>query len=170
MRKGNLTGSTNVCSLSLSLTSVSLGELDPNTPFLLSSEVSTTVRNLRATGEQQMLRLTHTYSSVTKKLNEIRIMGQQLKALGKAAEEVLREFDIGDISTRREYTAQIKGIERFQEELVSIQKLKERLGTEKRKVHAYRERLEKVQERIDKQKEMEIVWRQRASRMCFFVP
>lgn len=112
-----------------------------------------------------MLRLTHTYSSVSKKLNEIRIMGQQLKALGKAAEEVLREFDIGDMSTRREYTAQIKGIERFQEELVSIQKLEERLGTEKRKVQAYRERLERVQERIDKQKEMETVWRQRASRM-----
>lgn len=114
-----------------------------------------------------MLRLTHTYSSVTKRLDDIRIMGQHLQALGKAAEEVLQEFDIGDVSTRREYTAQIKGIERFQEELVSIQKLQERLGSEKQKVQAYRERLERVQERIDKQKEMEIVWRQRASRMYF---
>lgn len=96
-------------------------------------------------------------------------MGQQLKALGKAAEQVLREFDTGDMSTRKEYAAQIKGIERFQEELVSIQKLQERLGAEKRKVQSYRERLERVQERIDRQKEMEMVWRQRASRMCFFI-
>lgn len=164
MRKGDFAGSASVFLLSLSLTSVSWS----NSPLLLSSEVSTAVRNLRATGEQQMLRLTHTYSSVSKKLNEIRIMGQQLKALGKAAEEVLREFDIGDMSTRREYTAQIKGVERFQEELVSIQRLEERLGAERQKVQGYRERLEKVQERIDKQKEMEIVWRQRASRMYFF--
>lgn len=132
----------------------------PLAPF---SEVSTAVRNLQITGEQQMLRLAHTYASVSQKLNEIRLMGEQLKALGKAAEEILKEFDAGDLGTRREYAAQIKGIERFQEELVSIQKLQERLEAEKRKVMAYRERLERVQGRIDKQKEMEMVWRQRAS-------
>lgn len=96
-------------------------------------------------------------------------MGEQLKQLGKAAEEVLQEFDAGDKSTRREFAAQIRGIERFQEELVSIEKLQERLGAEKYKVQAYRKRLEKVQGKIDKQKEMEIAWRQKASRMRFLL-
>lgn len=97
-------------------------------------------------------------------------MGEQLKALGKAAEQVLQEFDIGDMNMRKKYAAQIKGIERFQEELESIEKLQERLGAEKKKVQAYRERLERVQGRIDRQKQMEIVWRQRASRRCFSYP
>lgn len=92
-------------------------------------------------------------------------MSEQLKNLGSAAEDVLREFDDGDMSCRKEFAAQIKGIERFQEELVSIQKLQERLGAEKMKVQAYRKRLENVQGKIDKQQEMELVWKQRASRM-----
>ncbi|KAI5850416.1 hypothetical protein DFP73DRAFT_539292 [Morchella snyderi] len=127
-------------------------------------EVSTAVRDLQETSKRQMQRLETTYSAVSRKLQEIRLMSEQLKNLGSAAEDVLREFDDGDMGCRKEFAAQIKGIERFQEELVSIQKLQERLGAEKMKVQAYRKRLENVQGKIDKQQEMELVWKQRASR------
>lgn len=138
-------------------------------PYSLVREVSSAVRKLRTTGVQQVLQLVHTYSPVSQTLNVIRLASKQLKQVGEGAEEVLQEFDAGDMGCRKESTSQINGIERFQEEFVPIQGLQERLGAEKRKVQMYRERLEKAQDKIDKLKEMELVWKQRASRMCFYL-
>jgi hypothetical protein len=84
--------------------------------------------------------------------------------LGELAKSTVHNFDAADTRCRNDFTAQIRGIERFRDESGSIQALRERLMAQKAKVKNYHERLDKVQEKIQKHKELEIIWRQRASR------
>ena len=110
-----------------------------------------------------MQRLDATYSSVLQKLHELSGLAARLQGLGEIAKSTVQEFDAADARCRSEFRSQIRGIERFNDELGNIELLRERLVAQKERVREYHERLDKVQERIDRHKEMEVVWRRRAS-------
>lgn len=110
-----------------------------------------------------MQRLDTTYSSVLQKLHELSGLAARLQELGEIAKSTVQGFDAADVRCRSEFRSQIRGIERFSDELGNIELLRERLVAQKERVREYHERLDKVQERIDRHKEMEVVWRRRAS-------
>ena len=58
---------------------------------------------------------------------------------------------------------QIKGLGAYKEEMAAIQALQARLDLQRRTVEVYKARLEKAEDKISRQKELEIIWRQRAS-------
>ena len=64
-----------------------------------------------------------------------------------------------------EFGGKIKSLGALQDEVASIRVLQRRLDLQRRAVELYKARLEAVEDRISKQKELEMDWRQRDSRM-----
>ncbi|RPB02337.1 hypothetical protein L873DRAFT_1673453 [Choiromyces venosus 120613-1] len=127
-------------------------------------ELSCAITTLQTSSQKQMHRLDATYSSVLQKLHELSGLAARLQELGEVAKSTVQEFDAADVRCRSEFRSQIRGIERFKDELGNIELLRERLIAQKERVRDYHERLDKIQEKIDRHKEMEMVWRRRASR------
>lgn len=111
-----------------------------------------------------MRRLDATHSATLRRLHDISAVSSRLRILGELAKSTVQEFEVADIRCQSDFAAQIRGLERFRDEQGSIQALKDCLIVQKRRVKDYHERLSKVQEKIDRHKEMEITWRQRTSR------
>ncbi|CUS08633.1 unnamed protein product [Tuber aestivum] len=127
-------------------------------------ELSCAITTLQTSSQKQMRRLDATYSSVLQKLRELSSLATRLQEIGEVAKSAVQEFNAADARYQREFKSQIRGIERFKDELGNIESLRKRLAAQKERVRGYHERLDKVQERVDRHKEMEVVWRRRASR------
>lgn len=74
-------------------------------------------------------------------------------------------FAEGQEKFELEFGGQIKSLGALQDEVASIRVLQRRLDLQRRAVELYKARLEAVEDRISKQKELEMDWRQRDSRM-----
>ncbi|PWW79242.1 hypothetical protein C7212DRAFT_355306 [Tuber magnatum] len=127
-------------------------------------ELSCAITTLQTSSRKQIQRLDATYSSVLQKLRELSGLAARLQELGEVAKSTVQEFGAADARCRSEFGSQIRGIERFKDELGNIESLRKRLAAQKERVRGYHVRLDKVQERIDRHKEMEMIWRRRASR------
>lgn len=97
------------------------------------------------------------------RLCDIDDMSSRLGVLRQSARGLSQSFGNEDILSFNEFSAQVKGLERYRCEESSIECLKSRLLEKQRKVRNYHERLDKMQAKIDQQKEKEDAWRRRSS-------
>ena len=74
-------------------------------------------------------------------------------------------FTEGQEKFELEFGEQIKRLGVLQDEIAPIRVLQRRLDLQRRAVELYKTRLDAVEDRISRQKEMEIDWRQKDSRM-----
>ena len=88
--------------------------------------------------------------------------------LERLAIELLETFDSNEGKLHTDMKDQIKALGAYQEEVAAIRTLQRRLDLQRKMVEMYKARLEKVQEKMNEQKAMEVLWRQRASRRCSF--
>ncbi|KAI5849022.1 hypothetical protein BZA05DRAFT_402013 [Tricharina praecox] len=106
--------------------------------------------------QQQRKRLDACAGGLSGKLDELRELHARIEDLCNSAKELLQSFSNEDARFRAEFKTQIEGLERFKDEIVSIDALRDRLRVEQEKVADYERRIDKVQAKIEKQKEMEV--------------
>jgi DNA repair exonuclease SbcCD ATPase subunit len=93
---------------------------------------------------------------VNGKLDELRELHARIGDLCNSAKELLQGFGNEDARFRAEFKTQIESLERFKGEMAIISALRDRLKVEQEKVEDYERRIDKVQAKIEKQKEMEV--------------
>ncbi|KAI5789133.1 hypothetical protein EDC01DRAFT_130442 [Geopyxis carbonaria] len=102
-------------------------------------------------------------NTLRERLCDIRDMSSRLDVLRQSACGLLQSFGKEDSTSLEEFTIQVQNLERYECEESTIVDLKTRLQQEQQKVHNYHKRLEKIQAKIDQQKEKEDAWRRRSS-------
>lgn len=104
---------------------------------------------------------------IDRQLQEVESIDRKITTLENSAKEVLQSLEAADVRCHAEFAAQLKSIERFRGETTSIEQLNERLQEGRSKVCEYQSRIGRVRVRIDRHKEMEAQWKQRASSEIF---
>jgi len=110
---------------------------------------------MRSLSEQQRKRVDACTGGVSGKLDELRELHARIGDLCNSAKELHQSFGNEDARFRADFKVQIESLERFKGEIVFINALRDRLKVEQEKVEDYERRIDKVQAKIEKQKEME---------------
>jgi len=97
------------------------------------------------------------------KLDELRQLNARMADLCNSAQQHLQSLGNEDGQFRAEMKLQVEMLERFKSETALIEGLRDRLRVEQEKVRDYERRIERVQSRVDAQKDKESSWRKRAS-------
>jgi predicted RNase H-like nuclease (RuvC/YqgF family) len=108
-------------------------------------------------GQQQHSQLEACTTGLQAKLEELRDLNVRMEGLCSSAKELLENFGSEDARFRAEFKTQLESLERFRDERISIEALRERLRAEQEKVEDYERRIERVQLRVERQKEKESV-------------
>jgi hypothetical protein len=108
-------------------------------------------------GQQHHSQLEACTAGLQAKLEELRDLNVRMEELRSSAQELLENFGSEDARFRAEFKSQLESLERFKDESMSIEALRERLRAEKEKVEDYEKRIERVQLRVERQKEKESV-------------
>jgi len=111
---------------------------------------------MQSLSQQQRKRLDACAGGLSARLDELRELHARIEDLCNSAKELLQSIGNEDARFRAEFKTQIEGLERFKDEIVSIDTLRARLRAEQEKVGGYERRIAKVQAKIEKQKEMEV--------------
>ena len=114
---------------------------------------------------QQIIQLSDTYECVVGKLEELQALTARFAELQKLTAELVHNFTANEERVVADMGGQIQSLGTYQEEVATIRMLQRRLDLQRKAVENYKSRLETVEDKISRQKELEVVWRQRASRM-----
>ncbi|KAI5808153.1 hypothetical protein DFH27DRAFT_544677 [Peziza echinospora] len=127
-------------------------------------ELSNSIQRLSTASEFQTNQLAATYDTLTEKIEELQAIVSQFSELQKSSLELNDRFDDNDEKFQIEIKSQIRHLGEYEEELRAVRTLQKRLDFQRTTVELYKGKLEIVQQKIGKQKQMDVVWRQRASR------
>ena len=116
---------------------------------------------------QQIIQLSDTYDCVVGKLEELQALTARFAELQKLTTELVDNFTANEEKIVADMGGQIQSLGTYLEEVATIRVLQGRLDLQRKAVQNYKSRLEGVEDKISRQKELEVVWRQRASRMVF---
>lgn len=133
--------------------------------LLYNRELSHSIQQITTSTGQQITKLSDTYETITQKLEELQALITRFAETQKLSDEVVHAFAEGQEKFGLEFEKQIEGLGELQVEVDSIRVLQRRLDLQRGAAELYKARLEAVEERISKQKELEMDWRQRDSRM-----
>jgi len=114
---------------------------------------------------QQIIQLSDTYDCVVEKLEELQALTTRFAELQTLTAELVDNFTANEERVVADMGRQIQSLGTYQEEVGTIKMLQKRLDSQRVAVQGYKSRLETVEVKISRQKELEVVWRQRASRM-----
>jgi uncharacterized phage infection (PIP) family protein YhgE len=98
------------------------------------------------------------------KLDELQKINDRIEDLHRSATELLQNFGDEDARFRTEFKKQIESLERFKDQTLSIEALRNKLQNETGKVRDYEKRIESVQHMLESQKEKDSSWKARVSR------
>lgn len=132
---------------------------------MYNRELSHSIQQITTSTGQQITKLSDTYETITQKLEELQALITRFAETQKLSDEVVHAFAEGQEKFGLEFGKQIEGLGELQVEVDSIRVLQRRLDLQRGAAELYKARLEAVEERISKQKELEMDWRQRDSRM-----
>ncbi|KAF8426296.1 hypothetical protein EV426DRAFT_530797 [Tirmania nivea] len=127
-------------------------------------EISHSIQHLEVSAGQQIIQMSDTYDCVIGKLEELQALTTRFAELQKLTAELVDKFTANEERVVMDMGRQIQSLGTYQEEVDTIKKLQERLDFQRKEVEDYKSRLEMVEDKISRQKELEVVWRQRASR------
>ncbi|KAA8896289.1 hypothetical protein FN846DRAFT_783832 [Sphaerosporella brunnea] len=121
---------------------------------------------MRTMGQQQHSQRETCTGALQVKLDELQELNAKMEGLCSSAKELLESFGSEDTSFRTEFKSQLESLERFKDERMSIDAMRERLHVEQRKVEDFERRIERVQSKVERQKEKEagkkrVSWRVR---------
>ncbi|KAF8476921.1 hypothetical protein BDZ91DRAFT_708359 [Kalaharituber pfeilii] len=127
-------------------------------------EISNSIKYLTLSAGHQINQLAESYDAVVGRLQELEAVITRFTELQKSTAELIDTFTANEEKFQVDIKAQIKSLGAYQDEIAAIRVLQGRLDLQRRAVEMYKSRLEQVESKIGRQKELEIVWRQRASR------
>lgn len=127
-------------------------------------EISHSIIRLETAAGQQTLQLSDTYDCITQKLSELHAMSTRFASLQTSLSEMVSHFSVNEQRFAADMEGQIKSLGVNQDDLAGIRALQRHLDLQRMAVAGYKSRLDAVEEKIGRQKELEVVWRQRASR------
>ncbi|KAA8910547.1 hypothetical protein FN846DRAFT_759214, partial [Sphaerosporella brunnea] len=121
---------------------------------------------MRTMGQQQHSQRETCTGALQAKLDELQELNSRMEGLCSSAKELLEGFGSEDTRFRTEFRSQLESLERFKGERMSIDAMRERLRVEQGKVEDFERRIERVQSKVERQKEKEaskkrVSWRVR---------
>lgn len=128
-------------------------------------EILHSIQRLEMSAGQQIIQLSDTYDCVVGKLEELQALTTRFVELQKLTAELVDNFTAHEERVVADMEGQIQSLGTYQEEVAMIRRLQWKLDSQRKAVEDYKSRLETVEDKISRQKELEVVWRQRASRM-----
>jgi len=128
-------------------------------------EISHSIQRLEMSVGQQIMQLSDIYDCAVGKLEELHTITSRFAELQKLTVEMIDNFTANEERVVADMGGQIQSLGAYKEEVATIRMLQKRLNLQRKAVESYKSRLEAVEDKISRQKELEVVWRQRASRM-----
>lgn len=160
---GNITASTNTSTIK-SAREVTKELVKIRRHKLGMEEISHSIQRLEMSARQQIIRLSDTYDCVVGKLEDLQALTTRFAELQKLTAELVDNFTVNEERVVADMEGKIQSLGTYQEEVATIRMLQRRLDLQRKAVENYKSRLEMVKDKISRQKELEVVWRQRASR------